>query len=426
MADQYNRNDRTELLPNVAADDLPDGSFIRAYSTTYGEVRVDLVDLLGQAASVAAPGTDNFNLNQTDNEIDSAATVSVITASGSATFPCLIGSTGLPAGTDYTPTGYSADSGYVAGAADVSGILSGYDHIVNSIASVIGGGGHNFIKYNTEGHSGVFSGSYNVIAAGRGLIAGGRRNAISGGADYVFDAVLSGEDNELVSSKFSYILNGLGNTISSAERSAILGGDSNTISSGANFSLVFGDTNSCSHLYAHVYGEDGVAPGRNTITLAKRALNEVGDAQVFTSVLAVRTTDATANTNLTGSGSAGLVLDATKRTAGTMRILLTAMRDGSADGNNDGVYTQVAYEGTIGFWWDGTDGFLFNAAGESTVTGSPTRDLTLISQTNNDFTVGAAPNVAINTGALRIRVTGIAATKINWVARIDAVMTIVS
>ena len=66
---------------------------------------------------------------------------------GQGSFPNLIGSTGKPVGSAYTPAGWSDDTGYVSGAADVALIGGGYDHIVNQLAGTIVGGGHNFIKY---------------------------------------------------------------------------------------------------------------------------------------------------------------------------------------------------------------------------------------------------------------------------------------
>ena len=141
--------------------------------------------------------------------------------------------------------------------------------------------------------------------------------------------------------------------------------------------------------------------------------------------MAVRTSDATL-TNMTCTVGAFIELNDSKVTTGTATVLLVGMRDGSADGNNDGDYTQVAYFVTFGFFWNGTNGFLFNASAQTAVTSAPTLDLTLISQTNNDFTAGAAPHIAINTGALRVKVTGIAGAKINWVAKVDLAMTLVS
>jgi hypothetical protein len=78
----------------------------------------------------------------------------------------------------------------------------------------------------------------------------------------------------------------------------------------------------------------------------------------------------------------------------------------------------------FGFYWDGTNGFLFKTGTETAMTAVPTLPLNLISQTNNDFTPGNA-YIGINTGALRVVVVGLASTTINWVARIDLVMTLV-
>lgn len=434
--------------------------------------RMTAANLATGVASLLGLSTDKTNdkivVFPSHNASDS--TISTITGAGSASYPNLIGTTGKPVAATWAPTGWADDSGYVAASAQVAGILSGYDHVVNCLAGTVCGGGHNFIKYSVQGHNIVGGGSYNIINGGYSGIFSGRRNSISGGPNANFNFIGSGDDNEIaspssyacigtglsndilstgtygfigsgtlgvVSGGFGVIVSGNGNT-SSGDYAAILSGNACTASgaysmahgngataSGA-YSAAIGRDMSAANPFAYAFGRDGVSRGAGTITLAKTKLVEVGDAQVVSLVQAVRTSGATL-TNMTSVDGDLFTLPAGKVSAGTCRVLLTAMRDGSADGNNDSDYTQASYSLEFGFFWNGTNGFLFSSATQTSVAASPTLDLSALSaNTNNDFAPGAAPHVAINSGALRVKVTGIAATAINWVARLDMALTLVS
>jgi hypothetical protein len=452
------------------------GSGAGAYKNTGTNDAASFVEVADGVGFIASGGgADSFILNDTDNDIDSTVQTSVILGPGNSSQPNKIGELdGLPVGTDFDP-GWEADSGYVAGAAGVASILGGYDQIVNSTGSLIVQSNHSMISYGAAGHNTIVGNSYNWIAgdasrssilgarqssiqAGTfGLISGGDNNDITASGDYnsitdglacaisstasrsailggnahtisagVYGLIAEGNTCSITSSgNNNSIINGVSNTISgTANRGAIIGGTTNTLTGEAAV-ILGGSTNSNTKRSAVVAGEDGVAYVSGGMHLSRAKLVTVGDAQSITSVLAKRTTDATL-TNLAATvGTDFIELNDAKWTTGTGKIWLVGMRDGSADGNNDADYTQVAYEVEFGFYWDGTNGFLFKTGTETAVTGSPTLDMNLISQTANDFTAGAAPHIAINTGSMRVKVTGIAATIINWVARIDLVMTAV-
>lgn len=467
---------RISELPDVlTAAAISDDGEIRFGVDNTGTSKTNQLSLteLKKSLPIRQVGTDCFAINPNDNSIDVGVSVSVITASGSASYPNRIGSTGKPVGTDFTPTGWADDAGYVSGAADVATISGGYDNIVNAIAGAICGGGHNFIKYNVGGHGFIGGGSYNVLDAARSVIVGGRRNTITGGATTEYCAIVGGDNNNIVNADYGIIVGGSSNAIPDtggsvhcfigsgsgnsvdATASVIVGGQNNVVTGNwagivggynnevsANYGGVLngrdhvvsaegasaiGYGHTAKNIYATVMGSFGVSISPNSLTIARDGLVEDGDAQIVTAVMAARTSDATL-TNLNTLGTNQFIeLDDTKVTVGTAKILLTAIKDGSADGNNDSNYEQVSYSAEVGFYWDGTNGFFFDAAGQTAVAASPTRDLTLLAgNTNNDFTAGAAPHLAINTGALRLKVTGLAATKINWVARIDLVMATIS
>lgn len=147
-----------------------------------------------------------FSLGGVNNVIEAALTTAVIIG-GTAGYPSLIGSTGKPVASDFTPTDWADDVGYVAGTANITIIGGGYDHVNNQEAGTICGGGHNFIKYNANGHSFIGGGSYNLVSGARSAIVGGRRSTISG-ASSVFSFIGAGDDLNIVGS-YSAIIGGL-------------------------------------------------------------------------------------------------------------------------------------------------------------------------------------------------------------------------
>lgn len=169
-----------------------------------GTVSIGGISLYGSSTA------RQWAVNSAYNSIDSSP-VAYILGGGSNGWPNLIGSTGLPNGSDFAPTDWSADSGYPSGAADVSLIAGGYDNIVNQEAGTIIGGGHNFVKYNSNGHSIIGGGSYNLISSGRSGIFSGRRNTITG-ASNAFSFIGGGDDNNIVGS-YSAIPGGLSNAV---------------------------------------------------------------------------------------------------------------------------------------------------------------------------------------------------------------------
>ncbi len=157
-------------------------------------------------AVLSGTGTDNFEINALINSIEIGTSRNTIGGGGSTVAPNIIGTTSLPFYNDFTPTDWAADTSYVAQSANVALIAGGYDNIVNQEAGVIVGGGHNFMKYNSNGHSIIGGGSYNLISAGRSGIVSGRRNTITGASE-VFSFIGGGDDNNIIGS-YSAILGG--------------------------------------------------------------------------------------------------------------------------------------------------------------------------------------------------------------------------
>lgn len=181
-------------------------SSVNATSTFAGAVSIGGIALKGNSSA------NNFIINADINLVDEGTTRNTIGGGGSNPARNIIGTTGLPFYNDFTPTDWAADSAYIDNSANVAVIAGGYDNIVNQEAGAILGGGHNFMKYNSNGHSVIGGGSYNLISAGRSGIFSGRRNTITG-ASQVFSYIGGGDDNNIVGS-YSVISGGRGNDVS--------------------------------------------------------------------------------------------------------------------------------------------------------------------------------------------------------------------
>ena len=222
-------------VSSLSSGSAIEAPYLSATSTTATSTFSGALSLVGTALLGSAASSDNFIVNAVDNRIESGTIVNTISGGGRSTFPNLIGFPIKPLGTDYTPTGWANDTGYVSGEASVSTISGGYDHVNNQIAGVIAGGGHNFIKYNSVGHSVISGGSYNLISGGRSVIAGGQRNTITG-TNSIGSAVSGGINNNIIGS-YSTIAGGLDNTIT-GDYSFIPGGRLNVVS--GDWALAFG------------------------------------------------------------------------------------------------------------------------------------------------------------------------------------------
>lgn len=176
---------------------------------------------------------NQYIVNSGINSIPDNSPTTVISGGGSPGFPNKIGVVnGLPAGTGLTPTGWAADTTYPGGgASDVATISGGYDNIVNQEAGWIGGGGHNFIKYNSNGHSAIGGGSYNVVAAARSGIFSGYGNSIIGSAKLL--SFIGGGSLNDINGSYSNILGGYNHTITADYSTIIGGGDGNVTGSGS-------------------------------------------------------------------------------------------------------------------------------------------------------------------------------------------------
>lgn len=361
------------------------------------------------------PATTIFKLSPLDTNGASLSTILLMTTAdaswisriGSATKP--VGASGTnsdhaAASNSVRGTPWSDDSGYVVGAADISTIVGGYDHVNNQIAGTIIGGGHHYIQYDVNGHSTIVGGSNNRIQAGRAAIVGGQSCTVANGS--TFSAIVGGEYNTCRGNK-SFIGGGDQNTINnSAGWGAIVGGLQNEIAASVSYgAIVGGRSNLCSHDYASVHGRDGVSQALHGLIVSRIKLGVVGDNQVFIQPFGVRTTDAVL-TNM----SDNWVLPSGARAACSFTCRIVGMDEAT------GGVAIFYFSG--GFAWDGAGtATLYNDAGASSTSALN------CTQAVDTIGVAAVPTIACNGSAIRPKVTGKAATNIKWSAYLSGTIT---
>lgn len=349
-------------------------------------------------AQLGQSSLSTFTLNPAVNSIGEGNDFSIISAPGQSGFPNRIGYAGKPVGTAYSPPGWTDDTGFVAGSADYATIFAGYDNVCNQIAGSINGM-HSFIPYNSEGHSNILSGTYCVNGGARCVIGGGRAHSILGaGTATELSGIFCGELGVIESgAHHSFLGSGYGNNAAAAY-AVIPGGFDNRADD--NYSWAFG------------YGAETV--GTYATHVAAQPLSTGGLCQIVDQVQRIKT-----NSTTTANLVPAIEFDDGKVSHGVATISLTAMRDASPDGENGGSYLYASWHTVVSVFYDGTNYQLFR-----TGIAEPSQSNLLDLPASFDDKIGivTVPNISSSNGSFRVRVTGLADTDIEWVARISMVM----
>lgn len=367
---------------------------------------------------------------------------------GSTSQPNYIGTSAHMPLVPGTGADWALDTGYDGRSAEigVTSILGGYDNVANQTGGGVVMGNHAFLKYNADGHGLIIGGSQCLIAGGRSSIVGSLTSQIDATSRF---GVITGSENckiqgaissSVIASRdctlqgdYSACIVGLANadaatsryTLFAASRSCtvtgnseylIIGGYGSSVATSV-YAIVMGLNTAIKHHHTLLRGSDTDTPVPYSDTIGVQ-LVERNDCRSWKNIGYLRTTNATiANTN----GS--VILPAGKTTSGLLRITITALQDGSADGDASGNYAVGSWAADIGFRWDGTNGYFYTASGASAVAAGPTQTIAAI---RDDIGCAALPQMAISTGLLRCQVSGKAATTINWVIRFEVISSLVS
>jgi hypothetical protein len=419
---------------------------------TGSSVRTKLNEIIAVANQFEFTNSErNINVRPSINYIDPTVKICVVAGggdSGSSTRP-------YEAAGATNRNEIGANASYVAGTANYATISGGYDHRNDQLAGTIGGGGHNLLNY--QGNHGTIGGGslnsvlaashYSVIAGGtshiigetaaaaystigggqlnkikaatNNTISGGSTNTIEGGTLYSVigggfsnsinssaeaNIICSGRANSITgAATWTGIVGGRDNT-TAAVGSFIGAGRENTINASASYAVAFGERHSvgATGLYSLSFGQRVSAVVRGSLNFAGGDFGSVVGSQQGTSFTVGRqTTDATL-TELTSAGSSVVPLPPSN-SAWAGRITVIGRQQGSTN---------------VAMWsWDFG---ISRATGNIVIKYGGTAPTALV----DDITVGAVPEIQSGTSAFRIRVTGKAATSIDWVARVDLIQTL--
>jgi hypothetical protein len=339
-----------------------------------------------------------------------------------------------------TMDNWTVDAGYTAGIF-VCSVLGGYNTIVNATGSGAAFANHSMIKYSAEGHNSIIGGSTCVIAGGRSGLFNATQCEVDATGVYDF---IAASRNSSTGGSYNSILSSQ-NSHNDGSQSAVIASNASTISSGATYGLVIGNgcqitagagtinvgtgniasggtvfvlgtTITASHAGVVAIGAEYSTVGNFTTHMGFR-IRENNDCLSWKQTTGRRTTNSVATNTLWT-----VQLPTAKWSSGLLRISVTAQQDGSADGDATGDYAVAAYTGTIGYRWDGTNGYLYTDATTSGPTASPVMNLTTV---RDDITLAAVPQLRLSTGLLRVAVTGHATKHVVFAIEVEAISTVV-
>jgi len=264
-----------------------------------------------------------------------------------------------------------------------SAAMAGYDNIAGSDNAFLGGGIDNTITAGGYSCCSIVGGRDNVLNSSHyQFIGGGRSNSVTG--------------------QYSGIMGGYTNSIPSSQYSSIVGGQNNTINDGPGF-IGGGESNTVDGGYAYITGGSyGVAKHVGSSAHAAGRFSANGDAQLHRVPMMSRTTDggtyvmgprhSAPNANATNL----IVINANQTVRFEANIV--AKEQGSTNSNSYKITGLIVRDGsnnTTLKWF------------------SPV--------TEYEDIVGCSVDAAADdtNEALQIRVTGVAATDIRWVCRLQ-------
>lgn len=207
-------------------------------------------------------------------------------------------------------------------------------------------------------------------------------------------SVIVGGYNNTVSNDYSTIVGGTDNNVSN--RYSVIMGGSYSAASGSNSVIVGGSSNISSGNYSSSFGTYTVSNKYGQFAHSSARFAAPGDAQTSELLLRKQTTDATANVELFLDGSSAR-LTLVNNSILSCYVMIT--------GKTSAAVTGYSYHRKV-------------VIARGTTAASTT--LLQLETIGTDYETNAAADIAITAdttnGSLKITVTGIAATTINWLA----------
>lgn len=264
--------------------------------------------------------------------------------------------------------------------ASYSSVCGGKTNVIGSTYSVIGGGLLNTLGASAT-YGGILSGYYSSVTASYSGVCTGRLNSVAGS-----NSVVCGGQSNSVSGNYSSAMGGYSNIVNNSFSTSLGGRE---CSASADYSIVMGYNSKTTHYGSFAYSG---SPG----------FLSQGDSQRILLTLKRATSNTTPRYMYVDGVSA--TMDIPANTSWTFSALVNAFK---TDGSQTGGYL---LQGVI--YRDGSLAPVF--------VGSPV--ITVLGETDAtwDCIVEAAAN------RLDIKVTGAAASAINWTARVEIIQNTVT
>lgn len=271
--------------------------------------------------------------------------------------------------------------------------------------------GGNAVDFQTSrsAATGVASGEFSFIGGGDSNLVNATASSIVGGSgnqcshNYTF--IGGGGSNEAQQS-YTAILGGVSN-IASANAAAILGGSTNT-ASGAHSSTLGGENNLANASHSTASGYYSSTKGIiGAFVHASGQFSNRGDAQRMSLILRAATADATPTVLTSDAQAAAATNQATLEDSSAYLVNVRVVAKSSAD--------RAAYSTDVLIYRD-------SGAASTTVQGSPTVTTLFNSVGAAAWVVAVAADTT--NGALKVTVTGAAATTIRWVCEVRTIESV--
>lgn len=346
--------------------------------------------------------------------------------------------------------GRAADTGYVAGAANVAAILAGYDNVCNAEAAIVAS--QHSIVYSGADHSAIFGGSLHAIKSGSvyGVLFGGSNNVIEGRGNY--SAIIGGNANKCeegatdaesgfrsliascssctASGRNAVILGSLGCAVTSTY-GTVLAGESVTLTNGTHMgaggsTITMGASSASTYSFA--WGYSHTVDGSRSAVFGEG--HTIGAGHDYSSAFGYRTKTPCIGAHVFSArqrgGVAGnnIALDLTcsQETTNTVatRLSVAGSSNYPTQPDNSIVSGFVIVTG-VNTATGASSSFQIDFVSERLGSGTPTLRQNATVTKYDGLSIVTVPTMNATTGGIyRVQVVGLDATNIAWDARIVA------
>jgi hypothetical protein len=402
-------------------------------------VRTKLNNVLASVQGVAAGSNFSYRLGVNFATMDAAVEGSWA-FDGTQSFPNKLGVDDAKPVTDPATGARAADANYVAGGADLSAILAGYDNVVNAQAAVLASQ-HSMI-YTGADHGAIIGGSLLTISANAvyAMMFGGTSNTV--GVDCDYGVVIGGDQNQLLAgasdtaSGFRGAIIGATSSDVQARSGVILGGNGSHIAIGGTYatllnaelstisgshSAAFGNSVTVSASYSFAGGDTVSVAGARSLAIGTNIT--IASGHDYSSAIGLGAVTPFAGAHVSASRQRGstpgnnqsLQFQCSQETTDTTTTRLSLSGSASYPTQPPDSIVSGAIE-VVGVSDAGVcSAFRLDFVSERIGTGTPTLRQNATAVKYDGLALPTDPTMNVTAGGIyRVQVVGLTATNIRW------------